>query len=206
MSTQEMRRSERMNAMRVLLKKYNLEEDADKLGSQLQTIRDIGCINQEDVNSYKLKGSVAQYMDIFKQETGKYPASYNKRFFHGVWAIFGQILHGFLQRFRAFLEEQIKMEEEKLKETIKAKTTLVVKDLQDKTLEVPMCCPITKDLFKDPVISKVTGHSYEREYIEKWLVNHSFCPVTKIRMTSADLVHNRSLKDVVEAFKAQTLS
>ena len=188
--------------MRVLLSKYNLEEDADKLGPQLQTIRDLGYINQRWVNSFKLKGSVAQYMDIFKQETGKYPAGYNKGFFRGVWAIFGQILHGFLKRVRAFLEEQIKMEEEKLKETIKAKTTLVVKDLQDKTLEVPMCCPISRDVFKDPVISKVTGHSYEREYIEKWLVNHSYCPLTKKRMTSADLVPNYALAGVVEAFKA----
>ena len=191
-----MRRTAKMKVMRVLLSKYNLEEDADKLGCSVQTINDIGYINQKRVDSLKLKGTVAQYMDIFKKETGKYPASYKKGFFRGVWAIFGQILYGFREIFRAF---GAGLGEEK----IKAKTTLLVKDLQDKGLEVPMCCPISMELFKDPVISKVTGHSYEREYIEKWLMTHKFCPLTKIRMTSEDLVTNWALAGVVEAFQAQ---
>jgi len=76
MST-EMRRMTRWKTMRVLLSKYNLEEDADKLGTGLQTIRGIGMIDQDIVNKYKLQGTVAQYMDIFKQETGKYPAGYS---------------------------------------------------------------------------------------------------------------------------------
>jgi len=108
-------------------------------------------------------------------------------------------LHGFGEMFRAFCAG---VPEDK----IKAKTTLLVKDLQDKGLEVPMCCPISMDLFKDSVICKVTGHSYEREYIEKWLLTHPFCPLTKIEMTARDLVPNRALQGVVEAFKDQGLA
>ena len=45
-------------------------------------------------------------------------------------------------------------------------TTMVVKDLQDKEVSVPLCCPLTLQLFKDPVVSRF-GHSFERETIEK---------------------------------------
>ena len=103
-------------------------------------------------------------------------------------------------------EENDALRQQLLHTSVAAKTTLFVKDLQDTELEVPLCCPISMDLFKDPVVSKKTGHSYDREHIDKWLLNHSFCPLTKTRMTSADLVPNYALAGVVEVFKAQQLS
>ena len=48
--------------MKVLLRKYNLEEDADKLGTCVQDIIDIAYITQDTVEYFKLKGTVAQYM------------------------------------------------------------------------------------------------------------------------------------------------
>ncbi len=60
-----------MKAVRVLLSKYNLEEDADKLGCHVQHLEDIAYIDQEIVDSFELKGTVAEYMHIIKQETGK---------------------------------------------------------------------------------------------------------------------------------------
>jgi hypothetical protein len=60
-----------MKVVRVLLSKYNLEEDADKLGHHVQYLQDIVHIDQEFVDSFKLKGTVAEYMHIIKQETGK---------------------------------------------------------------------------------------------------------------------------------------
>ncbi len=62
-----------MKAMKVLLRKYNLEEDADKFGFRVQDIEDIACVNQNIVDSLNLKGTVAQYMDIFLKETGQEP-------------------------------------------------------------------------------------------------------------------------------------
>ena len=60
-----------MKTVRVLLSKYNLEEDADKLGRFVLDLDDIAHINQKIVDDFKLKGSVAEYMHIIKQETGK---------------------------------------------------------------------------------------------------------------------------------------
>ena len=64
----DLKEQKAMKAMRVLLSKYNLEEDADRLGRSVQDLDDLACIDQEIVDFYKLKGTVAQYMDIVKQE------------------------------------------------------------------------------------------------------------------------------------------
>jgi len=71
--TQTLKEQKAMKAMKVLLRKYNLEEDADKLGFRVQDIEDIACVNQKIVDSLNLKGTVAQYMDIVRNETGKEP-------------------------------------------------------------------------------------------------------------------------------------
>jgi len=86
-------------------------------------------------------------------------------------------------------------------QTLRSITTIVVKDLQDKEVSVPLCCPLSLQLFKDPVVSRF-GHSFEREHIEKWLKNKSKCPLTNQYMTIAHLTPNRALADVVEAFRA----
>ena len=65
-----------MKTMKVLLRKYNLEEDADKLGTCVQDLEDIAWIDQDTVEYFNLKGSVAQYMDIIRNETGKDPEAY----------------------------------------------------------------------------------------------------------------------------------
>ena len=64
--------------------------------------------------------------------------------------------------------------------------------------------PISHQLYKDPVVSRF-GHSFEREYIEKWLLEHRRCPLTNQYMTIAHLSPNRALADVVEAFRAHQL-
>ena len=81
-------------------------------------------------------------------------------------------------------------------------TTIVVKDLQEKELCAPLCCPISMQLFKDPVVS-IYGHSFERHDIEKWLVEHQCrCPLTNQHMTIEDLAPNYALAGVVDAFRA----
>jgi hypothetical protein len=71
--TRALKEQKAMKAMKVLLRKYNLEEDADKFGACVQNIIDIACITQSSVEYFKLKGTVAQYMDIVRNETGKEP-------------------------------------------------------------------------------------------------------------------------------------
>jgi hypothetical protein len=68
-----MKEQKAMKAMKALLCKYNLEEDADKLGASVQSLEDIAFVTQDTVEYFKLKGTVAQYMDIVRNETGKEP-------------------------------------------------------------------------------------------------------------------------------------
>ena len=101
--------------------------------------------------------------------------------------------------------KRLQEENETLREISLVKmTTMVVKDLQDNELSAPLCCPITHELFKYPVVSRF-GYSYEREAIEKWLLQKSSCPVTNQYMTIAYLAHNRALADVVETVRTQQL-
>lgn len=79
-------------------------------------------------------------------------------------------------------------------------TTMVVKDLQEKELCAPLCCPISMQLFKDPVVS-IYGHSFERRDIQEWLVKHERCPMTRDPLTIADLTTNFALAGVADAFR-----
>jgi hypothetical protein len=98
--------------------------------------------------------------------------------------------------------ERLQKENDDLRQVALGKiTTIVVKDLQEKELCVPLCCPISMQLFKDPVVSKL-GHSFERRDIEEWLVKHECCPMTRENMTIADLAPNFALAGVADAFRA----
>lgn len=67
-----------MKAMRDILYKYELEKDADKLGRVVQDMMDLACMTQKDIDFYKLKGTLTQYRDIVKQETGLFPEDYRR--------------------------------------------------------------------------------------------------------------------------------
>ena len=98
--------------------------------------------------------------------------------------------------------ERLQKENDDLRQVALGKiTTIVVKDLQEKELRAPLCCPISMQLFKDPVVS-IYGHSFERRDIEKWLLEHECCPMTREHLTIAHLVPNFALAGVADAFKA----
>jgi U-box domain len=44
-------------------------------------------------------------------------------------------------------------------------------------------CPITWELFQDPVLLQISGKSYERSAIVKALLNNPICPLTRYRVT-----------------------
>jgi hypothetical protein len=69
-------------------------------------------------------------------------------------------------------------------------------------LEVALSCPISHGLLQDPVVSKVSGQTYSREDIEKWLKTSSNCPLTGLNMTRKHLVKNYAFGSVLDAFKA----
>lgn len=51
-----------------------------------------------------------------------------------------------------------------------------------------MLCSISGEVPQEPVVSKLTGHIYERRLIEKYLKDKQVCPVSGQTMTETDLL------------------
>ena len=61
-------------------------------------------------------------------------------------------------------------------------------------------CPITGELMKDPV-SEPDGHTYERNAIEKWIMDKGTSPMTRKNIGTSDLKPNLTLKKSIESIK-----
>jgi hypothetical protein len=57
-------------------------------------------------------------------------------------------------------------------------------------------CPITQEIMSDPVIC-ADGHSYERESIARWLVNHQTSPKTNAQLEHTTLIPNHTLRGAI---------
>ncbi|KAG7365121.1 U-box domain containing protein [Nitzschia inconspicua] len=64
-------------------------------------------------------------------------------------------------------------------------------------------CPLTLDIFKDPVLSKY-GHTYERSAILQWLQDHETCPISRKPLTPRYLISNHSLKLQIKNWKSDS--
>ena len=62
-----------------------------------------------------------------------------------------------------------------------------------------LLCPITHDMFRDPVMVMESGHTYERKAIEEHLQNHGTDPLTRYRIRGAP-VTNRNARNAVQAW------
>ena len=62
-----------------------------------------------------------------------------------------------------------------------------------------LCCRISMELFVDPVCTPA-GHSFERAFIERHLDKSATDPLTRQRLTKAQLTPNLALKEAAEAF------
>mmetsp|Transcript_26001 Transcript_26001/g.72819 ORF Transcript_26001/g.72819 Transcript_26001/m.72819 type:complete len:259 (+) Transcript_26001:374-1150(+) len=60
-----------------------------------------------------------------------------------------------------------------------------------------LVCPITQTLMIDPVIGP-DGYTYERSAIKDWLDAHGVSPMTRQRMSAADLRPNRAVRNQIE--------
>ena len=58
-------------------------------------------------------------------------------------------------------------------------------------------CPITGEIFRDPVIAE-DGHTYERQAIVEWLTKNATSPLTREPMNVNQLRPNRTLKKIIE--------
>ena len=64
-----------------------------------------------------------------------------------------------------------------------------------------LCCPISEDLYEDPVLLIESGQTYDRKSIEKWLQQRNTCPLTGKELTSQQLVPNFAVKGLVDAWR-----
>ena len=69
--------------------------------------------------------------------------------------------------------------------------------------EKRLTCPMTMELYKDPVICAGDGHTYEREAIEKWFSDNSKSPLTRVNLTEEMkvLVPNFSVREACNALR-----
>ena len=65
-------------------------------------------------------------------------------------------------------------------------------------------CPITYELFREPVIGS-DGHTYERENITAWIRKHGTSPITREPMNVNSLRANYIVKKMVEDFMTLSL-
>ena len=60
-------------------------------------------------------------------------------------------------------------------------------------------CPISQDIYQDPVVA-ADGHSYERGSITEWLSNNDTSPMTNYRLFHKNLTPNRNLKSSIQTW------
>ena len=78
-------------------------------------------------------------------------------------------------------------------------TNINVIDNQD------LICPITLQVFRDPVRAK-DGHVYERQAIIKWIVQHGTSPLTRQPLALDDLQTDEHIKDLTKQRRISTVS
>lgn len=70
-----------------------------------------------------------------------------------------------------------------------------------KTPEDELLCPITLELFYDPVVAQ-DDHTYERKNIEEWIRKHGTSPITGQHISLEQLVPNHTIKKMVDRFES----
>lgn len=68
-----------------------------------------------------------------------------------------------------------------------------------------LICPITLELFRDPVKAK-DGHVYERRAITRWILQHGTSPLTRQPLEINDLVADDELQSLARARRNSTVS
>ena len=66
-------------------------------------------------------------------------------------------------------------------------------------------CPISWDIFKDPVVLE-DGFTYEREYISEWLSKYKRSPNTNRKISNKKLIPNQNLKNIISFYQEIVVS
>ena len=96
------------------------------------------------------------------------------------------------------LEYELKHIIDAINESLKPKEQATASDLSADVLDQLCCCPISKEVMKDPVVLKDSGVTYERASIEDWLRRgNKKDPVTETEIKSYELIPNLLAKSLV---------
>ncbi|CAF1287322.1 unnamed protein product [Rotaria sp. Silwood1] len=71
------------------------------------------------------------------------------------------------------------------------------------TPEESLFCPITFELFTDPVLAQ-DGHTYERQAIEEWIRQHGTSPITRQSLSLEYLYPNILVRQLIDSFEQST--
>jgi hypothetical protein len=71
----------------------------------------------------------------------------------------------------------------------------------DKQIPAEFYCPITGEIFVEPVTLLHTNHTYEKSAIEKWFSDHDTDPLTGLHVPTIELVENKDLKETINKWK-----
>ena len=66
-------------------------------------------------------------------------------------------------------------------------------------------CPISQQCMHDPVVLS-DGHTYERQYIERWLQQHNTSPVSGLHLPQEGVFPNHALRNAVEKYFQEVFS
>ncbi|CAF1156528.1 unnamed protein product [Adineta steineri] len=66
-------------------------------------------------------------------------------------------------------------------------------------------CPITLEIFRDPVKAG-DGHIYEREAIQRWILEHGTSPITRQTLQINDLVRDEQLRKMCQRKRQLSVS
>jgi hypothetical protein len=88
------------------------------------------------------------------------------------------------------------LDEEKLKLRQSLKE---MKKLFGNQIPEELLCPITGEIFVDPVMTS-DGHTYERRAIESWLEKHRTSPATNLNLDNKNLIPNMIIKQLVRNY------
>lgn len=64
----------------------------------------------------------------------------------------------------------------------------------------PLICPITWQIFTDPVIAE-DGHTYERKFIIEWIKDNGTSPLTRQKLSVDRLIPNIAVRKAVQFFE-----
>ncbi|CAF1446772.1 unnamed protein product [Adineta steineri] len=73
-----------------------------------------------------------------------------------------------------------------------------------KTPDDALLCPITLELFRNPVVAQ-DGHTYERQAIEEWIRKYGTSPLTNQQLSLEHLVSNYAIKKVIDHFETSSV-